>query len=186
VTVAGWREAAHRTLDEVLALEASAADPDVRGFPGSVEPAMRAELDGLPLDHPIPLQPVHGDLHVGQVLEWPGGLAVIDFDGNPALGDEANALRQPVERDIAQMLSSLDHVGRIVDKRTAGAAIDVIEPWITRTRREFLAGLGTRPDPAIIAAFEVEQECRELVYAARFLPRWRYAPLATLRARYGG
>ena len=29
-------------------------------------------------------QPVHGDLHVGQVLEWSGGLAVIDFDGNPS------------------------------------------------------------------------------------------------------
>ena len=31
---------------------------------------------------------------------------------------------------------------------------------------------------------QVEQECRELVYAARFLKRWRYAPLATLRARF--
>jgi maltokinase len=41
-------------------------------------------------------------------------------------------------------------------------------------------------DARLLAAFEVEQECRELVYAARFLPRWRYAPLATLRARYGG
>ena len=51
------------------------------------------------------------------------------------------------------------------------------------TRREFLAALDH--DPALLAAFEVEQECRELVYAARFLPRWRYAPLATLRARYG-
>jgi maltokinase len=185
VTVASWREAAHRTLDQALALEATAGDPDTHGFLASSEPAMRAELDGLPLDRPIPLQPVHGDLHVGQVLEWPGGLAVIDFDGNPALGDEANALRQPVERDVAQMLSSLDHVGRVVDTRTAGAAIDLIGPWISRTRREFLLGLGTPPDPAILAAFEVEQECRELVYAARFLPRWRYAPLATLGARYG-
>ena len=36
-----------------------------------------------------------------------------------------------------------------------------------------------------LAAFEIEQERRELVYAARFLPRWRYAPLATLKARFG-
>jgi maltokinase len=40
-------------------------------------------------------------------------------------------------------------------------------------------------DEALLAAFEVEQLCRELVYAARFLPRWRYAPMATLRARFG-
>jgi maltokinase len=40
-------------------------------------------------------------------------------------------------------------------------------------------------NPVLLAAFEAEQECRELVYAARFLPRWRYAPMATLRARFG-
>jgi maltokinase len=86
------------------------------------------------------------------------------------------------------MLSSLDHVGRVVEHHAAGrAAVGlVVEAWIARTRREFLAALDARPDPALLAAFEVEQECRELVYAARFLPRWRYAPLATLQARYGG
>ena len=81
------------------------------------------------------------------------------------------------------MLSSLDHVGRIVTERSAGHARVAVDRWIARTRREFLATLD--PEPALLAAFEVEQECRELVYAARFLPRWRYAPLATLRARYG-
>jgi maltokinase len=180
--VAGWRSAAQRTLDEAIALPAAADD---RGF--SVAPivaSMRAELDGLPIDRPIEVQPVHGDLHVGQVLEWAGGLAVIDFDGNPALGEAGNAVRQPVERDIAQMLTSLDHLGRIVDRRTGGRRREIVDEWIARTHREFLETLDA--DPALLAAFEVEQECRELVYAARFLPRWRYAPLATLRARYGG
>jgi maltokinase len=132
----------------------------------------------------VPVQPIHGDLHVGQILEWSGGLAVIDFDGNPAFGDDANAIRQPVERDIAQMVSSIDHVGRVVDARSAGQARAIVDEWIARTRREFLGALD--PDPALLAAFEAEGELRELVYAARFLPRWRYAPLATLRARYDG
>ncbi len=83
------------------------------------------------------------------------------------------------------MLTSLDHVGRVVDNRTNGRERGVVDKWIGRTRHEFLAALGTVPDPRLLAAFEFEQECRELVYAARFLPRWRYAPLATLRARYG-
>ena len=109
---------------------------------------------------------------------------MIDFDGNPALDAGANALRQPVERDLAQMLSSLDHVGRIVAKQSSGTAGDAIGGWIARTRREFLAAAGGSPDPVLLAAFEVEQECRELVYAARFLRRWQYAPLATLRARF--
>jgi maltokinase len=175
--VAGWRAEARRTLDAALAVDG--AD----GI-GPIAAAIRRDLDALPEDRPVAIRPVHGDLHVGQVLEWPGGLAVIDFDGNPALGHEANALRQPVERDVAQMLSSLDHLGRVVDAHTGGAARSVIDDWIARTRGEFVAALDRPPDAALVAAFEAEQECRELVYAARFLPRWRYAPLATLRARY--
>ena len=180
--VAAWRRAARATLDDALRLTAD-QDPDAGAALTAIEPAIRADLDLLPTDRPIDLWPVHGDFHVGQVLEWSGGLAVIDFDGNPSLGSEANAVRQPPERDLAQMLSSLDHVGRIVNERSAGHARVAVDGWIARTRREFLATLD--PDPALLAAFEVEQECRELVYAARFLPRWRYAPLATLHARYG-
>lgn len=180
--VAAWGGAAHATLDEALRLTAD-QDPAAGAALKFIEPAMRADLDLLTIGRPIDIWPVHGDLHVGQVLEWSGGLAVIDFDGNPTLGPDANAVGQPPERDLAQMLSSLDHVGRIVNERSAGHARVAVDRWIARTRREFLATLD--PDPKLLAAFEVEQECRELVYAARFLPRWRYAPLATLRARYG-
>ncbi|MBA2719189.1 MAG: hypothetical protein H0U52_08135 [Chloroflexi bacterium] len=179
---AAWRDAGQATLNEALRLTAE-QDPEAGAALAAIEDAVRADLDRLPLDRPVAIAPVHGDLHVGQVLEWSGGLAVIDFDGNPALGAAANALRQPPERDLAQMVSSLDHVGQIVDQRSAGHARQIIDAWIARTRRDFLATLD--PDPALLAAFEAEQECRELVYAARFLPRWRYAPVATLRARYG-
>ena len=168
-------------MDEALRL--TEADPAARDLLAALGPRMRADIDSLPADRAVPIQPVHGDLHVGQILEWPGGLAVIDFDGNPTLTGAGNQLRQPVERDIAQMTSSLDHVGRIVDERTGGKRHHVVEEWVARTRREFLAGLDA--DVALLTAFEVEQECRELVYAARYLPRWRYAPLATLAARYG-
>ncbi len=178
-----WRAQARRTLDDSLVLTA-AQDQEAGAVLAALEPAMRAAIDTIPVDRPIPTQPIHGDLHVGQVLEWAGGLAVIDFDGNPALTGGANDLRQPAERDIAQMASSLDHVGRVVDHRTAGRARPIVDSWIARTRGEFLGAL--KADPMILAAFEVEQECRELVYAARFLPRWRYAPMATLRARFGG
>lgn len=168
-----WRVRAIETLETALELT---RDGDLRSW----APAMRAAIEAMPANCDVATQPVHGDLHVGQVLEWRGGLAVIDFDGNPALPDAANAIRQPRERDVAQMLSSLDHVGRVVEHRGGSAG-----RWIAGTRDAFLAAVGS-VEPAILAAFEVEQECRELVYAARFLPRWRYAPMATLRARFAG
>ena len=181
--VAGWHGRARATLADAIALTA-ADDPAAGALLASLEPGIRTAIDRLNTARAVATQPVHGDLHVGQILEWSGGLAVIDFDGNPALDAVANALRQPVERDLAQLLSSLDHIGRVVAERAPGPADDAIGAWIARTRREFLIAAGGAPDPALLAAFEVEQECRELVYAARFLKRWRYAPLATLRARF--
>ena len=175
-----WTAAAAATVEDALALGAAEADSLA-----DLGPAIRGAVAAVDRPAGIAIQPVHGDLHVGQVLEWSGGLAVIDFDGNPALDPIANAIRQPVERDLAQMLSSLDHVGRVVAARQAAPAAPMIDDWIVRTRVDFLAALEDQPDRALLAAFEVEQECRELVYAARFLPRWRYAPVATLRARYG-
>jgi maltokinase len=114
-----------------------------------------------------------------------GGLAVIDFDGNPALGAGANAIRQPVERDIAQMLVSLDLVGRVVQKRVDRERHAAVDRWIVEARALFLTAIES-VDERLLGAFEIEQLCRELVYAAGFLPRWRYAPMAALRARYGG
>ena len=185
--MADWHARARRTLAEAIDLT-DADDPAAGAVLFALEPGMGTAIDRLLGERPIVTQPVHGDLHVGQVLEWAGGLAVIDFDGNPALDAEANALRQPVERDLAQMLSSLDHVGRVVAERVPGSvsasATDTIERWIARTRHDVMAAFGGTPDPVLLAAFEVEQECRELVYAARFLKRWRYAPMATLRARF--
>jgi maltokinase len=165
------RSRAEATLDEAVALT---GDADLDRW----APAMRAILLS-PNPMSVEVQPVHGDLHVGQVLEWSGGLAVIDFDGNPTLADGANAVSQARERDLAQMLVSLDLAGRVIEERGGGDR----SGWIAAARAGFLEVVGLM-DEALLAAFEVEQLCRELVYAARFLPRWRDAPMAALRARF--
>ncbi len=177
--LAGWRDGALGVLDDALALTDGNAGTDLRRF----APAMRRAIEAMPAGGEFRIQPTHGDFHVGQVLEWPGGLAVIDFDGNPTLGSGANAIHQPVERDIAQMLVSLDLVGRVVQKRLGAAGAIAVDQWIVDARARFLEASG-RADERLLAAFEVEQLCRELVYAARFLPRWAYAPIAALRGRY--
>ena len=136
-----------------------------------------------------PLTRVHGDLHVGQVLRWDGGYAVSDFDGNPVLPAAERDLPQPPARDVAGMLRAIDHVGRIADRRTGHRARERVREWIASARDAFLeayaattarAGHPDLLDERLLPAFEVEQECRELVYAARHLPRWTYVPDAAL------
>lgn len=46
---------------------------------------LRAELAPLASAAATPLIRIHGDLHVGQILRWRDGYAVIDFDGNPTV-----------------------------------------------------------------------------------------------------
>jgi maltokinase len=189
--VHAWRATATTTLDEAIAVQKTERGGEL----GTLASPIRNVLATLATDTGTPIQPIHGDLHVGQVLEWRGGLAIIDFDGNPTLGEGSNSLRQPAARDVAQMTTSLDHVGRVVAERVDGALVPRVGSWIAETTASFLAayvaGLDEagRPelfDASLLAPFEVEQECRELVYAARFLPRWHYAPMAALRARFRG
>ena len=189
--VHAWRTAATATLDEALALHGAERGGEL----GTLASPIRNILATLETDTGTPVQPIHGDLHVGQVLEWRGGHAIIDFDGNPTLVEASNALRQPAARDVAQMTTSLDHVGRVVADGVDGPLVPRVASWIADTTSAFLAAYTAelaaagRPelfDGALLAPFEVEQECRELVYAARFLPRWRYAPMAALRARFRG
>jgi predicted trehalose synthase len=50
------------------------------------------ELNAVPS---ATVQPVHADLHVGQILRWRDGLAVIDFEGNPTPGIPGTGLPSP-------------------------------------------------------------------------------------------
>jgi maltokinase len=182
-----WYDGAFAMLDQALHL----SDPEV-----VAAVAMRAdEISGcfddvLGHDQDLastPVQYIHGDLHVGQVLRWSQGLAIVDFDGNPVAATDGG-LVHPTARDVAQMTCSLQHVGQVVLLRHPKADPDIVRGWMARSREEFLdayrlrdSGLPFLLDERLLPAFELEQELRELVYAARHLPRWTYAPLATLR-----
>jgi maltokinase len=142
-------------------------------------------------DHgPTPLIRIHGDLHVGQILRWSGGYAVVDFDGNPTVSDADPY--QPAARDLAQLSTSLEHAGQVAIRRrdadpaatarwAARAVLSLRDAYTGRLRERGHAHL---LHDGLLRAFAAEQECRELVYAARHLPRWRYAPMGVLRSWY--
>ena len=140
-----------------------------------------------------PMMPIHGDLHVGQILRWSGGYAVNDFDGNPVLPSDERSLPQSPARDVAGMLQSLDHVGRVVMRRVMGADPAMTVEWIAQAQREFLSSYTSRLaeserayllDQRLILPFRVEQELREFRYAERHMPRWRYVPDGAIRSMF--
>jgi len=179
-TLESWRARAEATLDEALALTGGPEGERLR----AIADRARASFDVFGDQPGAHAMRIHGDLHVGQILRWEGGLAVTDFDGNPmAPVAERSALESPV-RDLASLVRSVDHVGRIALRRGEGRDAD-IEGWIARSvadvtdaYRAELAACGRADlfDGRLLRPFEVAQEAHEFVYAARFIPRWRYVP----------
>ena len=174
-------------VDEAVAVAGDDADGR---WVRSIAPRLAADLAGGPArERPGPALVLHGDLHVGQVLKWRDGYAVTDFDGHPTAEDRP----EPVARDVAQLRTSVLHVAEIANRRTEGRHRAALLAWGRATADDLLAayraglaerGLAHLFDLDLLRPYEVEQECRELVYAARFLPRWRYAPIGVLRSWY--
>jgi maltokinase len=177
--IASWRARADATLDEAIGLIDGPEGGRLRALEGPARSVL-ASLDAVTAS---PTMPVHGDLHVGQILRTPdGSLAVNDFDGDPVAAASARAAVDAPARDVAAMAAAMDHVGRVAT-RYRPKARSAIDPWIEGARRAFLdayrSGLGDRVDlfdERLLAPFSVAQEAHEFVYAARFQRRWRSVP----------
>lgn len=154
-------------------------------------PSLRELYEAWPRDGSTPAMRLHGDLHVGQVLRAQGRLVVTDFDGNPLLDAAERHLPRPPAVDVASLVQSVDHAGRVAQRRrpdTAG-----LEPLITEATAACLdayrhglaaAGRSHLLDDRLLAPLRAAQELHEVVYAARHLPRWAYVPTATLRSMF--
>ncbi|MBT2208318.1 phosphotransferase [Actinomadura sp. NEAU-AAG7] len=142
---------------------------------------------------PLPLQRVHGDYHLGQVLRTGAGWVVLDFEGEPARPPaERRALAHPL-RDVAGMLRSFDYAARfLLAGEDAGPpeAADALErraqAWAERNRDAFCAGYvgngGADPaaHAALLRAFELDKAVYEVRYEARNRPSWVSVPLRSL------
>ena len=167
-----WARSAVRDLDDhAEALDAHAA--------------ALADLSDLP-----PLQRVHGDLHLGQVLQTPGrGWVLLDFEGEPLRPLAERTVPDLALRDVAGMLRSIDYaaghdtVGDGVDAASAAAA----EDWAAATRAAFCEGYGSvsgrdpRSDMALLRALQLDKALYEVVYEARNRPTWLQIPLTAVR-----
>lgn len=178
---ARWRDGALATLETACGISDFAAEQHAD---------IAAALDGLGALAGTPVIEGHGDLHVGQVLLSARRFTVTDFDGNPVLPAEQRVLPIPAALDVAGMAQSLAHVAIVAGKYAdldgaalAGADSAGRQGFLDAyTQRLAALGQARLYDPAPLRAFRMQQVLREIIYAARHLPRWMYVPDAALPA----
>ncbi len=176
-----------RLLEQAQRLATGAARESLEAHAGRIA----ADLAVLAAAGDVPVQPVHGDLHVGQMLRSGDEIVVIDFDGDPVSTppggfDPADGVeRRPAMVDLAALVQSVDHVARVVAKYRPelGAPLD---EFITAATAEVIDAYGeiAAVDRRILRPLQVIQELHEFVYAATVLPSWSYVPEAALAALY--
>lgn len=184
VSARAYHAHALRSLVEAVRTVEGDEGASLRGLVGRVE----AALEPLHVDRLLPAHRVHGDLHVGQFLRSGDVLLLTDFDGNPLADPVERRLPQSPMKDLAALLQSIDHVGRIVVKRRHPDRQDdvdaVVAAAIAAAQESYVEQLPV--DLGILHALRVAQELHEYLYAATSLPRWMYVPHAALPALLGG
>jgi trehalose synthase len=139
---------------------------------------------------------IHGDYHLGQVLDTGRDFAIIDFEGEPARPISERRLKRCALRDVAGMLRSFHYAAftalrqqvavRDVDIPTAVPWADLWYEYIARTFLEsYLAAVGEAKflprDPAdvglLLDAYLLDKAVYEVAYELNNRPEWLRVPL---------
>ncbi len=135
-----------------------------------------------------PFQRIHGDLHLGQVLNSPReGWVFLDFEGEP-LRPMAERVKADLPcRDVAGILRSFDYAAAYVELNEGIDARD----WAHDAREAFieayLAERAARGEEGsaedlrfLFRVFELDKAAYEAVYESQNRPEWLPIPLSAL------
>ena len=131
-----------------------------------------------------PLQRIHGDFHLGQVLSVPGrGWVVLDFEGEPLREMTERSAPDCPLRDLAGMLRSFDYVAGSFALSHPG---ENASGWSSAARNAFIdgyiarSGRDLREHRALLDAFEIDKAVYEALYEVRNRPDWLSIPTAAV------
>jgi maltokinase len=164
---------------------AVAAVPELARYAALLSDAF-TELAGI--DEPLPVQRIHGDYHLGQVIRTQAGWVLLDFEGEPVVPLAQRSARAPALRDVAGMLRSLDYAARHqlpghADQERAHAAA---RDWVSRNQAAFCTGYaqagGTDPGKhaVLLRALTLDKAVYEVMYEASHRPSWLSIPLGSI------
>ena len=142
-------------------------------------PALRQCFDAL-RGRSVPVQPVHGDFHLGQTLLTPDGWRIIDFEGEPLKSFAERRAPDSVWRDVAGMTRSISYATSAHEDPSSENALN----WLSVTREAFLGaycGGHRQVDEDLLSAYEADKAAYEVVYETRNRPDWVEIPLRAIQ-----
>ena len=136
---------------------------------------------------------IHGDYHLGQVLNTGKDFVIIDFEGEPRRSLGERTLKRSPLVDVAGMIRSFDYAAHVALSQQRPEDRQALEPWATAWVREISAvftsayfeatqGAGIVPSNStdiqvLLEAFTLDKAVYEVGYELTYRPEFVGIPL---------